>query len=475
MELNKIIKKVLREAVGVPEGIVETAELVYRQVMDQIKSMDSLDEDDEINLNLRLNGDYRISDYKFNKIDLTLEIIRTDQVQTGQIVGMAFEFASRLDNETIKMTHRPSKNKIKLKITIGIPPDGDLNTVIEELENEKRMSISSLSHELMHAYDKVKNPVTRPEHRSDYDAYKSLRFGIEPIDDFLHNLYFIHSIENVVRPAEVAADLKTGEINKEEFLEFLKNNRVYKKLKEISNFSYENFKKELLNHVDVIRERLVDSGFDNIPEDNDELIDMILKLLKINITNKKASSLKSDLTSDFFESIMGFSGKKEQVFQNYLKKISKYENHDDFFKNEEKMFKGISNNLMKKIHKLYSLIGKGIETNESIIDWDLYHNVKETPIVIETELNTDDDGRKVKLIQKYLDNVVVPQNKLICKAMAVRFEDKNFRDNYLVRLWVNQNEPHTQDESDDLVDNTWEQIYNMFDVTTAIHRVKSKC
>ena len=87
MELNKIIKKVLREAVGVPEGIVETAELVYRQVMDQIKSMDSLDDDDEINLNLRLNGDYRISDYKFKRIDLILEIIRTNNVDKCHLIS----------------------------------------------------------------------------------------------------------------------------------------------------------------------------------------------------------------------------------------------------------------------------------------------------------------------------------------------------------------------------------------------------
>ena len=40
--------------------------------------------------------------------------------------------------------------------------------------------------------------------------------------------------------------------------------------------------------------------------------------------------------------------------------------------------------------------------------------------IIETELNFEEDLRKTRLIQKYLDNVVVPQNKLICKAMVVR-------------------------------------------------------
>ena len=93
-------------------------------------------------------------------------------------------------------------------------------------------------------------------------------------------------------------------------------------------------------------------------------------------------------------------------------------------------------------------------------------------IVIETELNTDNDGRKVKLIQKYLDNVLVPGNKLICKSTVSRLVDK---DEYLIRIWVNKNEPHSQDDSDNLVDDTWDEIYNMFEVPVSVHRIKSEC
>ena len=128
--------------------------------------------------------------------------------------------------------------------------------------------------------------------------------------------------------------------------------------------------------------------------------------------------------------------------------------------------------LMKKIHKLYSLIGKGTETNESIIDWDLYHDVKDTPIVIETELNTDDNGRKVKLIQKYLDNVLVPGTELICKATVVRLVNQ---DEYLIRVWVNKNKKHSQDDLDNIVDDTWDEIYNMFEVPVSVQRMNSEC
>ena len=95
--------------------------------------------------------------------------------------------------------------------------------------------------------------------------------------------------------------------------------------------------------------------------------------------------------------------------------------------------------------------------------------------IVESESSVfsfDDDSGMIKLIQRYLDNVVVPETNLICKTMVYRIEKSG---DYLIRIWVNQNEPHTQDESDDLVDSTWESIYNMFGITTAIHRVKSSC
>jgi hypothetical protein len=91
--------------------------------------------------------------------------------------------------------------------------------------------------------------------------------------------------------------------------------------------------------------------------------------------------------------------------------------------------------------------------------------------IVESE-NSFEDGSMVKLIQRYLDDVVVPQTNLICKSVVYRLEK---RGDYVIRIWVNHNEPHTQDDSDDLVDSTWESIHNMFGITTAIHRLTSSC
>lgn len=467
-KLNKIIKKVLKEAVGVPDNIVETAEQIYQQIVGKIKDTDITDEE---NLYFNLTGNYQISDYKFKKIDLVVELVKTDKVDRATIAGMAFVFKADLDNLTLKQVHQPTKNEIKLSITIGVPEEDDFFSIQELFKDEKQIIITSLSHELMHAYEMYKKKISSPQSRASYEAYKNVRFGIEPIDKFLHDLYFIHSIENVVRPTEIAADLKQENIDRSKFLEFLKNNRVYSILKKINNFTYEGFKEELLEHVDTIRLRLDQSGLDDIPEDDKELVEKILDLLMVNIINAKASAFRDELTTDFIEQLFGFNSRKEEVFNNYLKKIQKYDNYNDFFKNEEKMFKTISGRLMKKIHKLYSLL-KDKSTNESIIDWELHHKLKKTPTIIETEFKHSPEERKLKLIQNYLDNILVPNNNLICNAKVYRFTNN---DEYAITLWLDSNMEWGPDEFDNLVDDTWDEIYNMFEVPVSIRRVKGDC
>lgn len=93
-------------------------------------------------------------------------------------------------------------------------------------------------------------------------------------------------------------------------------------------------------------------------------------------------------------------------------------------------------------------------------------------IIIENELNTENGGRMVKLIQKYLDNIFVPGDDLICKASVARFVDK---DEYVITIWVNGNIKYSQDDSDELVDDVWEVIYNMFEIPVSVRRLKSKC
>ena len=70
---------------------------------------------------------------------------------------------------------------------------------------------------------------------------------------------------------------------------------------------------------------------------------------------------------------------------------------------------------------------------ESIIDWELHHKINKTSNIIETESKYSPEERKLKLIQKYLDNVLTPQNELIHDAKVYRLTD---RDEYACLLYT---------------------------------------
>ena len=108
---------------------------------------------------------------------------------------------------------------------------------------------------------------------------------------------------------------------------------------------------------------------------------------------------------------------------------------------------------------------------ESIINWELHHKINKTPNIIETESKYSPEERKLKLIKKYLDNVLTPQNELIHDAKVYRLTN---RDEYTITIWVNTERALNRDEYDGLVDNTWDEIVNMFDVPVSIRRIPTK-
>ena len=153
------------------------------------------------------------------------------------------------------------------------------------------MLVSSFSHEIKHVFDSTKE-VSKFSDRADYSAYTSTAFGIPAINDFLYYLYNVHRIENLVRPSEVAAIIKKKGIKKKDFVKFLDQNQTVKKLKKIRDWSYEGMKKQLLQEIGIIKERLTDSGIP-VPGTDGETVDLILKMLYNNIQRNSISVFKS--------------------------------------------------------------------------------------------------------------------------------------------------------------------------------------
>ena len=97
--------------------------------------------------------------------------------------------------------------------------------------------------------------------------------------------------------------------------------------------------------------------------------------------------------------MFGFTGKKDEFFKKYLQRLEKYYgDFEKYFKYEEKMFNFVATKMIKKISKVYSMAKN--DTNESIIDWELWHKVKGTNSNIVTESESWAD-RNYRLPKKH--------------------------------------------------------------------------
>jgi hypothetical protein len=220
-------------------------------------------------------------------------------------------------------------------------------------------------------------------------------FGIPAIDRvFYRYMYYIHAIENLVRPTEVAYSMKRKNITKSQFKEFLENNRVYRELVEIKNFTFDDFISQLKE-----QEERLDKLIEHIDEDPsnmtlDEKINRVLEVAYIDLVNNRMELfmiMTEHAMDDFlkFGSQLGLlpSGteekvkqleKTDEVRQKFLKYVMKYEkNPTKFFENEIENFQYVANKMIKKISKLFAMAKDDEPVSESIINWELHQKVRE--------------------------------------------------------------------------------------------------
>ena len=377
--MRQLIKKILREAVGVPTGITEAGKNIYEDLIDFLENNPSYAIDgDTIELENE-NGRYDFADFTSDTVDIVInmrEIPHNEYV----ILGMGVEGKFELNKKTLRMDML-SMGNINLHIDIGHPeneePDSD--KVIDLLKSDRVKTISSLVHEIKHRFDSLKKKTETVKSRSMYNVFSNNRFGNQVIDQFMFDLYYMTLIESLVRPSELQSEFEQMGVTQENFLKSLQSQDTYKTLKRISEFSYEDFRKKLKENMDFVDS--VVSNFDNEeqPKDDDEKIDLLLKGLYVTIVNHKLSQATRFLSSEV-NPIMAlfsmFTGReiedemmeeKEALFEKIKRELMKYNN------NPTKYFeKTITDNsreaqrMIKKLSKLYSLAKSSKEAKESI-------------------------------------------------------------------------------------------------------------
>lgn len=376
------VVKVISEALGVPEGILETSENLYDEFMKEFLS--SYDEADDDGYEVDFYCDYKIGDLEINEASINIEIVTWKKPDRTEytILGYATPLETSAKDSSGKLEIVSDFDKIKINIKILVPIDWTFEKLVERIYEERDDIVESFSHELMHVYENYNKGYDSAYERAEYNAYSNLSFGIPPIDQFLHSLYFTTAIENVVRPTEVAMAIKNGKVNQKTFLKFLLNHETYKMLDKARNFSYEKLRTDLKNYTDKIDEVGKHINHD-MGSNDDEKIDEILRLVYVNLINKKGETYIDIMTSNIMEEMFGLHGEKKEKLKKFIKKINKFDNPKDFFENEEKLFKFVATKMIKKISKLYAMLKP---EDKSIKEWDLYHEVYETNSNLDTEI-----------------------------------------------------------------------------------------
>jgi len=358
-EQLKRIKGEMEEALGVPEGILEAGEEIYDLILQELDNFNG-DIDDLNKDGFEIDKEFTVGGHTFNKIRVKFDIEEHPQAKNADMAGMSSENESELDDRLVFRSVRDPQ-EIIIGFKFFIEPGKEIDVIKNYLKRHRNEDIPSLSHEIKHAFRDVKQKTEPLHQRAGYSTIQQQRniFGfISEVNEFLYNVYFIHAVENAVRPTELAAEMRINNVSRKEFLKFFLNTEIIQRLKTIQNFSYDEFLEEMHSSENItrIKQMLDFNNIDYSGEEDDEIVDKFLKLLIVNITKNKKMLMQEYLTSSMLEMMFGLQGDKEKFFNKYVSQVSKYgSDYESYFRDEEKYFHRVATMMFKKLAKLYAM------------------------------------------------------------------------------------------------------------------------
>ena len=388
--------RLITEVLGVPDAVLDVAEQVFDSVVRNIKSIRTK-KDEYV---FRGNVGAQLGDKKKIKIDsyeLKVEIETIEGRGDGVLgiisMGMGGGFSF---NRDVYMKETETSTTLELTITFAVGENWEPSGLIETMEEDKDGQIASLAHEIKHKYDKQSKKFGLIGPDATYQATQRRgSLGIPALDRvFFRYLYYIHGVENLVRPVEVASSMRSKNITKSQFLNFLQNNRVFKELVDIKNFTFEDFINQLKENEDRL-----DALIEYIDEDPsnmtlDEKINRVLEVAYIDLVNNRME-IFVQMTDHHMDDMLKFGmqlgvlpphledkvkelEKTDEVRKKFLSYVMKYEkNPTKFFEDEIENFQYIANKMLKKISKLYAMAKDDKQVSESIINWELHQKLME--------------------------------------------------------------------------------------------------
>jgi len=364
------MRKEFNEALGVPSGLVKTAQQIYDEILNVIPKDATFD-----NLNgfeENISGKYVIDDETFKKVKFEIEIEPHNEFH---LIGMATSERAKL-NDKFQLKQKAT-NTFTIDFRYVGPKSTKGEDIYRHMVDDKLEYVGSIAHELKHFYDGRKKRVQGLGKRVDYIVSSSNNFAnIDAVNEFIHYLYYSNVTESLVRPSEIAALLESGQINKKDFYTFLTSTRTYRRLNNIRNFSYEKLRNGIKDEMEKVKRVFDMNSIDYSNMSEDEIVENVLRLVHMNLKHWKHDMVMRKIVSSPLEALFGFTGEKEIFYKNYVKTLERFgDDYRKFYEYEIKKMNYVGTNMIKKIAKLYD-VASDLQ-KESIIDWQVWKLINE--------------------------------------------------------------------------------------------------
>jgi hypothetical protein len=363
------MKKEIKEVVGVPAGILKSAEQLYDNLLNALEDTNDM----EFVFRGTFKEEFSFpTKFKINEMDITsvdvlvnYNVVENKEVELS---GAGYMGELGVNYRRFMLIFMNEPNEVNLSMDFLIPNNREVvfEELIEYMYENKALITSSLAHELKHAYDSFKRPNRKITTQADYQANTTADgYGIGSFRKFYMMLYLATTIEQLVKPTEVASRMNLGNINQKDFLEFLLNDRTYNDFNDLRNYSMNELISDLLKQEKKLRSI---EQFKNLPQD--EFINQLLKVGYINLTQEKINSVKEFVVRDNDRLLrkMGLDTPNMEYFLKQVNKYTKYANNPkDFFIKEIKFLNIIGDKMIKKLGKLYSIANEDDSEQANII------------------------------------------------------------------------------------------------------------
>jgi len=363
------MKRRLKEEVGVPQGIIKSAKELFDKIIYHVKSEGFTEPiKDNLSNTFYITTNIQISDLEIKTVmfKINLDFYNIDKIQ---MIKASFSSPTRTDYSKFVFITQKYVNFTDLKLTLALPSGQEFTTkdITDFMVKNSTSIISTIAHELKHAYDAFKKDTESFSSRIDYAAITNFgAFGLESVKEFFYYLYLATDAEVLVKPTEVASRVESGEVNKKEFLNFLLSDKTYHEFSYMFNITYESLFQSVMEEKDEIIDLFQRSGL-SVPNDEKVLFEKLLEYLFIDFVNNKIEILNDMLVENPIEAVFGFTDSKRKFFEKMATAYSKYsETPTKFFKNEIKRLNFIGEKMIKKLGKLY-VLAKDDTTQSNII------------------------------------------------------------------------------------------------------------